>query len=809
MKLLGIYKTNLQAFHYEELLALFKLAIQSGEFSGQRTFDEAAIVSLVQQAQDFDTLPLSLAGQRVTDDCLNTPLSLLRARFTSLVSEAADFDQRAASLLSVLEKDSSLLDQLLAAASLEAWVDSKPPVTGADTFAWDFGVGHGKVASDIDPTDPVNAVEYALRAPLETHFDTTNGETHTGLATPMVSRNINVKSLTWHYTTTGQKEELFGDQWTKLSLLEDRPLLNFVPDPRVDVILPLNAAVSGIFEVQGSVLGGALPIFVRTLFHPRRTSIQITPYNALQNGDFEAGATGWTTGTGWTIGTSPTPYAGSKGASVSGTGSGPLTSGQLKTNGINAKVQAGDNVYIEAQVNPNGSDGSLQIILSCLDSTNTEIKAVGLLPITPGAAAWQKVSGIVVVPDGVTRFGAIKVQVTGQTVGAWKIDNIRAHLPQQVSPYVVLPDEVQVYTPKIASEMANVVYFSNVDFVVDGNSNVTFLGLDDSTELTVRFSEFFPAFQCSINETDWSTLRMFDPARPYPDDETKFQAIDIVDGAFPVTDELGVPTGLTIKMVSKPVAEYVLQVSTPALPNYGATAVLEVEFERPAYMNGFNLVPFTTFPARLTTIAAEDFSSDTRQTLYSGSGVVLDRSMVLRFPRRLVRRIFLTFYQENYSLKEHTVDSGDKLRRDILASLQPILPFSVQRISKSLPQRFRGAQYEFGVEHLVGLDSTPSLPGVFVSGPYQVLGCPEVIRLDADIQGTVDLYLCFRAFDGAGTVKDVQLQGTAITPGSTIVFPFADTLDRGQVDHTDVYVKAVNRTSLSLLKRFVLQITKV
>jgi hypothetical protein len=185
--------------------------------------------------------------------------------------------------------------------------------------------------------------------------------------------------------------------------------------------------------------------------------------------------------------------------------------------------------------------------------------------------------------------------------------------------------------------------------------------------------------------------------------------VDIKGDLFPITDETGIPTGLVFKLLRKPSSDYVLQVMTRALDNYGANANLYIQLERAAYVTGLTVSPFSTFPAKLISVEAEDFSTDTRQLLWSGSGVPIDKELTIIFPRRLVRRLLLKFYQENYSFKEHVTDGDDKLRRDILSSLQSVLPLAARRTEPAPPVYYRGAQYEFGFEFISAEDSTVSL----------------------------------------------------------------------------------------------------
>jgi hypothetical protein len=774
MKLLGSYQSNLAPFHYEELLKLLETAVELGEYAGNKAFDEQAAANLRSAAQEFRTLPVASAGQRVTDDSMNRPLDLLRARFNALKSEAGDFDVRAEQLISVLEKDAALIDQILAAAGLEAWARTKTPLTAATQTKWDYAMGHGNVGSSvIAPTSPINSVEYDIRPPQYTIMDTSTGEMHTGLISPVSVVSVKPKDLTWTYSTTGESEELFGDDWAKLSLLEERPLVNFVQNPAVEVQLPRGGDISGFFEVTGQVAGGALPIFVRVLFRPRRNKTTVTPSNAVLAG----------------LGT----FFPAK----------PL-----------------DKIYIESNITATGgTNGSMKAELALYKEDGTAVlnadgttMTVPLPPVSPSVTN-VFTSGVLTIPDKPeVRKAKLQFTAIGTTVGAWSQNSFRVHVPSTISTNLQ-PDEVSVYVPNGA------VYFPNDDFVADDSGQVTIKGVADGTILSVRYTELFPAYECSVNQSDWSPVVMLDPARPYPDTETKFLPIELTADnngrrtRFPITDELGVPTGLCLKMLVRPQAEYLFTVTTPAVGvNAGATVTLTVELERPAYINVLSISPFTNFPARIQSVDTQSFTTDTRLAVYSQGnvpGILLDRPVRLKFPRRLIRKLFITLYQENYSLKEHSIDQPDKLRREVLGSLQSSLPNSIRRPLKVHPVLVRGSQYDFGLENIVGEDWNSTLPGVFVAGSYKLGNCPEILRFDAEYQGNPSFYLCYRGYDSAGAVIDENTTGFQISTGSCIVFPWAGGADLSKIVRTDLYLKFLFTTSADMVERFMIQTTHV
>jgi hypothetical protein len=63
--------------------------------------------------------------------------------------------------------------------------------------------------------------------------------------------------------------------------------------------------------------------------------------------------------------------------------------------------------------------------------------------------------------------------------------------------------------------------------------------------VNVQVTEYFPGYQCSINNMDWSPAVMFDAITPFSDVRKDYFPIAITaDGWFPVVDELGSPLGI-------------------------------------------------------------------------------------------------------------------------------------------------------------------------------------------------------------------------------------------------------------------------
>jgi hypothetical protein len=773
MRLLGSYQSSLTAFHYQELRKLLETAIAAGDFSSGSTFDTSDLLKLQQQGQDFQNLPVASAGQRVTDDSLNRPLDLLRARFNALLQEAQDFDSKASVLMSILVKDSALIEQLLAAASLEAWADSLPQLKGSQRIVWDFGMGYGNVASDIDLIDPTTSVKYPSRPPIASFLNamTSQNSIHTGLAAPGTIRQVAVKDLSWTSSVGGQIETLQGDAWTKFSLMSDRPLVNF-RSPQVSVVLP-SGLVNESFVVSGNLPEGSVPVFVRALFHPRRNQAAVTASDAT------------------------TAVA------------------------VLAPVLPSTKIWVKVRHSAgNTTTGQLEFGAQFFDSTGTAVlDSLGnqvkvRIVVGPQGPGFQN-SVFLDVPSEYPQIAKASLYtiITGNTGAAWAIDGVQLRTPMSISNgYDIQLDSVVL----IPADHSILVQNGNDDLFFISDDGQFTAGDIGSVAYTVRFTELFPAYQCSVDQKNWSILTMLDSSRPYPDDAGSYPPLALgLDSQnkrtlLPLTDEIGNHLGMYIQMVKPLKQEMLLKVTTPAdAPSVGCLATLELEFERPTYLNGLHLEPFTNFPATVEQIEVEGLTADTKQRVYGDSSFVLDRPVSVRFTRQMVRKAYVHFRQLNYSLKEHQVDPPDALRRDVLSSIQASLPFTIARSTPALPVTSSGAQYEFGAENIAGEDWQAQTPGVFVSGPLRTSNVPEIIRVDATVQGSPEIYLCFRAFDQAGNSKDLQVQGISLTNGSALVFPFSNGLNLGTVSYCDLFLKFIHRGALDLVERFSIQTTKV
>ena len=327
------------------------------------------------------------------------------------------------------------------------------------------------------------------------------------------------------------------------------------------------------------------------------------------------------------------------------------------------------------------------------------------------------------------------------------------------------------------------------------------------TIVDISFTEYWPAYQCSTDQVNWSPIVMLDVNRPYPDDEVNFFPIDIQDGKFPVTDEVGVSTGIyfTLLTVLWSVS-YTLLVTTPPGATWGPEVWLELDVSQPGYLNALQIAPYAAFPTILEEVDVQGLASAARVPVFTGL-LLIDRPLNILFPRQVVSKIYLKFVQQNYTIKDYQSVASDALRRNTMNSLEATLPFQVRSTTPSIPEILRGYEYELGFDELAGLDSKPIVPGVFVQGPLTVPGCPDVINLDLQTVGTVDVYVCYFAYDSAGNLLDSNTNGFAITSGAPVVFPFTFGVVLDNVASTEISLRFVLRSTDAVVERYYLQTT--
>ena len=786
VQLLGNYQSTLSSSYYKQLVTLLQQSIQAGDYSGGQAFDQKALAALQTQSKAFSTLPQPSAGQLVLEESFNNPLTLLSAQFGALLAESSAFASQMTALLSVLGKDTTLIDQLLVEANLQAWASTIPAVTDAVQIMLDFGVGYGAIApvslTDIW-TDPATGASYLNNPTLASNLVTTllPGATVpcSGLTPSQTVTSTPINNLIWSYNAdNAQSEVLSQDAWTKLSLLETKPLIDFNSSPNVVSTPSMNVLASPLV-VSGVSNLGSLPVYVQTSFVGRQKHATISLINN-------------------------------------------------KTVSLSPYTVETDEVYVftgygtaDQQLLSSSTDYTVDV-----DGNLTSLTLPATVGITPSGATGVTMSHTSGLPS------AGSVSIAGMTVN---------------------------YTSITSTGLLGVT----------GVTAAIASGTSIQSTFDVFFQEEFPAYQCSIDQTNWSPLLMLDPDRPYPDDATSFPPIAWgVDSngnqALPITDELGTPTSMCIEIgTAVPTQPYLLQVASQASSStVGATAVLEVDLAQLNYLTVLNITPFTTFPMVLTKVETQAITSNTRQIVWNGStpinrptAIHLDQTLGVN---PLVSKVFLTFYQPNYTLKQHTVTPSEALRLDIMSQLQAVLPFNARNVVSPPAEVYTGAQYEFGAANVSG-ETWKAVSGVFVSGPTRFTGIPELLQFDADFtagpSGTesssnvvntipsatnssgvlvdqkdfawaisndtsgqaVDFYLCFQAFNSAGTVIKQNLAGCLLpTEGSgqcfSFTFPFTNKASVGSgalssVDHVDFYIKIVHRKASAVVQRFMLQVT--
>lgn len=373
-----------------------------------------------------------------------------------------------------------------------------------------------------------------------------------------------------------------------------------------------------------------------------------------------------------------------------------------------------------------------------------------------------------------------------------------------VSPYTIDPDGVTIYTED-ENGNPNLFFQSGTDFTIDQTGSITPITIGTDVDVQIRFSENFPAYQCSVDQLTWGDVHMLDINRPYRDDETSFIPLGIVNGQFPLTDETGLPNGLFFTIKTQPKTDYTLLITTPGASSYGPRVTLEIDLDAPKYCNTLSIKPFNAYPAKLITVELEGLTSTTRTPVYQGSTLV-DSALNIRFPRQLVTSIYLTFVQENYTITEFQDLSTDSLRRATMATVEASLPFTLGQYIPPVTTTQRGYEYSLGFEEIEGQDVQAVLPGVLVQGPYVIQGCPSIFRLDLEAIGTFDTYLCFSAFNSAGVLLDSST-GTLLTPGVAFLFPFNPATVLSNVASVQVSLKIALRDASSILSRYNMQAT--
>jgi hypothetical protein len=376
-------------------------------------------------------------------------------------------------------------------------------------------------------------------------------------------------------------------------------------------------------------------------------------------------------------------------------------------------------------------------------------------------------------------------------------------VPVNLSAYTIDPDNISAYSVNEDGSYG-VFYTPGTDFTVDQTGSITPIDIGENINLVVRFSENFPAYQCSVDQINWSDIHMLDASRPYRDDETVFYPLSIKNGLFPLTDETGLPSGLYFSVNGTLNTDYTLLISTPGASSYGPNCQLEIDLQQPTYCNTLVIKPFSEFPAKLVNIELQGLAASTRSTIFSGA-VLIDQPLQIRFTRQLVSSIFLTFVQENYTITEFQDLSTNSLRQSTMATVEASLPFSLGQYVPPVNKTQRGYQYDLGYEEIQALDVEGVVPGIFVQGPMTIEGCPIIFRLDYQNDNQVEVYLCYQAFSATGVILDQNLSGFLINPGTAVVVPYTAGTVLTNIASFQVSLKFILRNTASVLSRYNLQ----
>ncbi len=375
-----------------------------------------------------------------------------------------------------------------------------------------------------------------------------------------------------------------------------------------------------------------------------------------------------------------------------------------------------------------------------------------------------------------------------------------------LSQYRINRNEINIYR-----QDESYFYEEGLDYRIDDLGRIQPTSSMLNQPVTITFQEYFPGYQCSVNEVNWSPIVLFDPSSPYTDAETQFFPLDIKGNTFPLIDESTTPVGLYLEMVSVPDHEYLIKIqSSNVIHSATRKATLEIEFERMYMLNGIRLSSVSNFPLRVRRVydAISYGGQVTRPIFISGSfeeDLILENELTLRFPKQELQRLFIEFHQENYTFKEHVLDAADATRHELL---EGVLPQDASGRGV-LTRRISGVQYEMSLQHLCGVDVDFRLPAVVTFGPFQTDNAPAVLKLNTVETGTIEYYFIDQPYDRNGNritsvyemLDPAAVHGVPIYPNLPVVYKST----AEEASRIDFYLKVVFRTADSLLEKFVLQ----
>ena len=297
---------------------------------------------------------------------------------------------------------------------------------------------------------------------------------------------------------------------------------------------------------------------------------------------------------------------------------------------------------------------------------------------------------------------------------------------------------------------------------------------------------------------------MLDPSNPYPED-LPITHITHVDGQkFPITNEEGLPTGLTMSMIGKPLYPYTFVVGVSAQPAWGKIATLEIDLGYTGYLNQVNIKPFTNFLPVLTQVAVKGFTSIAPTVVYQGYEEISVETRI-QFPRQLVGTVYLTFRQEGFTAKDQEITDSNYVLRSVLEQIQNILPVAAQRNILADYKVQTGYQYDFGISEIFAIDASTGI-GITTSGAYRFTGQPITVSFDSVDTGTVAHYIYYKATNLNGTVIDFNTTGILISPGYAICIPYATGVAVNTIAYVDFYIKHVLSTADASVTRFAIQV---
>lgn len=790
MQLLGKYNSNISSYLYSRLLSLLQSSISAGGNGGVENVSQSDLAAIATQASAISSAPLPLAGQRTNDEQFNYPLNVLTAKYGSIQDELNQFIANSALLLSKLNLETELLDKLIAQAELIFWESQLLTSYGSTVISWDYNQGIGNLSTDFPVTDPVTGAIYTQNTNSKTIFNVTGG-LKSGLLPPYTETIVEPTNITWSFDTTGQTQTIYSDSSAQLSILEDAIEINYSPNPNISVTLPIGGSIQNIFSISGDTSKGPINTYVRTGFYPRSATVQVVPNNAVDI-TFES----WN----YSVGGTSEPI------------SGHITDGVLNANGTitcpNFKdglgkdflVSGNQTIYIETTLQGTLLGAPMNVFLDCLDSTGGIITSLTLPQPTANNSSYTWFQKISVPTNSSIKTARLRYETTDTS---WLLANPRVHLPILLSNYEVVPDSVICYTINAAGD-PSLVFDADSQFNVDENSFLTFFNMPDAQQVTLTFDEQFPYYQCSLNQTNWSPMIMLDESNPYPDDLPITHIVNIKNGQFPITNEEGSPTGLTMAMVGNPLFPYEFVVGVTASSSWGKTAVLEIDLSATKYVSQINIKPFSNFLPKLTQVALEGFGSNSQVVVFSGSQEISTETRI-EFTRQVVGRIFLTFIQEGYTAKDHQIVDSNYVRRTVLEQVQNVVPTAAQRNIIANYKVQTGYQYDFGLSDIYAVDTTAGT-GVTISGSYRFIGKPTVLSFARVSGGSVSSFVYYKVINNDGTVGLLSTTPIHVTNNSAFVIPYTGATAPNNIAYVDFSIKHVLHSVDAYLTRFSMQV---